>query len=137
MKRNVCILFNISFLHPAESVNLKNNHSSHQFFFKCLLNIHFQVESLQSGISLTCSNTLREKCPYSEFLWSLFSSIRTEYGDILCISPYSVRMRENTDQKNSEYEHFSHSDGVLFIEVPQYFIGKISQKYSSNSEAVA
>ena len=26
--------------------------------------------------------------------------------EILCLSPYSVRMRENTDQKNSEYEHF-------------------------------
>ena len=26
------------------------------------------------------------------------------------ISPYSFRMRENTDQKNSEYGHFSRSD---------------------------
>ena len=34
------------------------------------------------------------------FFWSVFSRIRTEYGDILCISPYSVRVRENTDQKN-------------------------------------
>ena len=25
------------------------------------------------------------------------------------ISPYSVRMRENTDQNNSEYGHFLHS----------------------------
>ena len=29
------------------------------------------------------------------FFWSVFSRIRTEYG----ISPYSVRMRKNTDQK--------------------------------------
>ena len=30
--------------------------------------------------------------------------------------PYSVRMREYTDQKNSEYEHFSRSDAVrLYI----------------------
>ena len=28
---------------------------------------------------------------------------------ILRISPYSVRMRENADQNNSEYGHFSHS----------------------------
>ena len=28
---------------------------------------------------------------------------------ILCISPYSIRMRENTDQNNSEYEHFLRS----------------------------
>ena len=36
------------------------------------------------------------------YFWSVFSRIRTEYGGILRIlriSPYSVRMRENTDQK--------------------------------------
>ena len=46
------------------------------------------------------------------FFWSVFSCIRTEYGDLLrksCIrteygdllrkSPYSVRIQENTDQK--------------------------------------
>ena len=32
-------------------------------------------------------SSLREKCPYSEFFWSVFSRIWT-------ISPYSVRMRE-------------------------------------------
>ena len=31
--------------------------------------------------------------------WSVFSRIRTEYGEILRISPYSVRMWENTDQE--------------------------------------
>ena len=49
---------------------------------------------------------LRKKCPYSELFWSAFSRIRTEYEGILCISPYSVRMRENEDQNNSEYGHF-------------------------------
>ena len=53
--------------------------------------------------------TLREKCPYLDFFWSVFSQIRTEYGEILQISPYSVRMRETTDQKNFEHGHFSHS----------------------------
>ena len=43
--------------------------------------------------------TLREKCQIRGNFWSLFSLIRTEYGEILCISPYSVRMRESTDQK--------------------------------------
>ena len=43
--------------------------------------------------------TLREKCQIRSNFWSLFSLIRTEYGEILCISPYSVRMRESTDQK--------------------------------------
>ena len=32
------------------------------------------------------------------FFWSVFSRIRTEYEEIL-ISPYLVRMQENTDQK--------------------------------------
>ena len=55
------------------------------------------------------TSTLREKCPYSEFFWSLLFRIRTEHRD----SPYSVQMRENTDQKNSEYEHFSGSAIVV------------------------
>ena len=37
--------------------------------------------------------------------WSVFSRIWTGYGEIRSISPYSVRMRENTDQNNSEYGH--------------------------------
>ena len=35
---------------------------------------------------------------------------------ILRISPYSVRMQENTDQKNSVFGHFSRSE--LFQKVP-------------------
>ena len=33
------------------------------------------------------------------FFWSVFSHIRTECGDLFGKSPYSVRIRENTDQK--------------------------------------
>ena len=51
---------------------------------------------------------LREKYRYSEFFWSVFS--RIEYGEIRRISSYSDRMRENTDQKNSDNRHFSRSD---------------------------
>ena len=46
--------------------------------------------------------SLRKKCPYSELFWSVFSRIRTEFGEILRISPYSVQMRENADQNNFE-----------------------------------
>ena len=35
--------------------------------------------------------TLHEKCPHSAFFWSVFSRIWTEYGEIICISPYSVQ----------------------------------------------
>ena len=47
-------------------------------------------------------HTLPEKYPYSELFWSAFSRIRTEYGELQSISPYSVRMRENADQNKSE-----------------------------------
>ena len=40
----------------------------------------------------------------------IFSCIHTEYGEILHISPYSVRTWENMDQNNSEYGHFLPSD---------------------------
>ena len=43
------------------------------------------------------------------FFWSVFSRIPTEYGEIRRISSYSVRMWENTDQKNSVFRHFSRS----------------------------
>ena len=62
--------------------------------------------------------SLRKKCPYTEIFWSAFSHIRTKHGEIRSISPYSLRMRENLDQNNSEYGHFSRS--VWFLS------GKIS-----------
>ena len=51
--------------------------------------------------------SLRKKNSYSEFFWSMFSRTRAEYGEILRIFFYSIRMRENTRQKNSEYGHYS------------------------------
>ena len=44
-----------------------------------------------------------KKCPYSGFFWSVFYCIRVTRS----ISPYSFQMRENKDQKNPEYGHFS------------------------------
>ena len=86
-----------------------------------LLNVEKSGESFETFVShilrpfskwfiiylLSQNFTLRKKCPYSELFWSAFSRIRTEYGEILRISPYSVQMRENPDQNNSEYGHFS------------------------------
>ena len=60
---------------------------------------------------------LRKKCPYLQLFWSVFSRIWTEYGEVLRISPYSVRMRENTDQNNSEYEYFLRS--VVITHLPR------------------
>ena len=76
----------------------------------------FQVKSLKLSLSY-CSRYLRllivfvilwtlllqrcsllEKCPYFEFFLSVFSRIRSKQGEIPCISPYSARMWENTEQ---------------------------------------
>ena len=46
------------------------------------------------------------------FFWTVFFRIRTEYEEIVCITLYSVRMQENTDQKNSEYGPFSRSEKI-------------------------
>ena len=43
--------------------------------------------------------TLRKKCPYSEFFWSVFYRSRTEYGDLFRKSPYSFRMRKKGPEK--------------------------------------
>ena len=53
--------------------------------------------------------TRRKKCPYLELFWPALSHIQKEYEEIRNISPYSVRMRENADQNNFEYEQFSRS----------------------------
>ena len=53
--------------------------------------------------------TMRKKCPYLSFFWSVFSRIQTEYGETRSISPYAVQMRKNTDQNNSKQRHFSPS----------------------------
>ena len=52
------------------------------------------LETLNSLVKLL---TLLEKCSYAEFFWSVFSRIWTQYGEI----------QGKTDQKNSEYGHFS------------------------------
>ena len=51
--------------------------------------------------SLKSKRSLREKCQYSEFFWTVFPCTLTD-----CISPYLVRMWVNMDQENSEYGNF-------------------------------
>ena len=58
-----------------------------------------------------------KKCPYLVFFWSVFSRILTKYREILCISLYSLQMRENTDQENTEYGHFSRGVSSGFFAV--------------------
>ena len=42
-----------------------------------------------------CEKSIKIK----SFFWSIFCRIWTEYGDLLNKSPYSIQIRENTDQK--------------------------------------
>ena len=84
-----------------------------EFCSRIFWNKHFFLVSSQEyfrgKLFSQSSATLRKKCPYSELLWLVSSRIRTGYGEIFSISPYSVRMRENTNQNNPEYGHFSRS----------------------------
>ena len=58
------------------------------------------VNSFRTNVSLS----LRKKCLYSEFFWSVFSHIRTEYGDLLDqYGPFlcSVYLKETVVQNGS------------------------------------
>ena len=50
--------------------------------------------------------TLREKCLYSEFFWSIFSCIWSKYGEILRTPPHSVQMREIQTRKTPNTDNF-------------------------------
>ena len=60
-------------------------------------------------MTLVGKTQLGKKCPYSQFFWSVFNPIQTEYGGIRSIYAYSVQMRESTDQKGSKWGEFSGS----------------------------
>ena len=98
---------------PVE-FNLKETCSQKCFFFSItsIVQVRYisrRLFALDVFVAINVSLrrlTLREKCPYSVLFWSVFSHIRTKHEEILRISPYSVRIRENTDQNNSEYGQF-------------------------------
>ena len=55
------------------------------------------------------------------FFWSVFPRIRTEYGEVRSVSPYSVRMRENTDKKKlCIWTLFRQCQGLLLELVPVF-----------------
>ena len=88
-------------LYQSNSITRK---VSHAFLLRNYTSIYFCLNSI-----------LRENCPYSEFFWPVILRIRTECGEIRSIFSYSVRMRENKDQKNSEQGHFSRSAKVTDV----------------------
>ena len=88
----------------------------------------FQVHSIMLWTERV---TLREKCPYSEFFWSLLSRIRREYVEIPLISLYSVPMRENKDQKNSQNLHHSRSYLIFILACFSNIDRKIKNQFPS------
>ena len=77
------VSFNREGLPSALSLNFTIYEKGHPLFKMCFHKLVDCVKSVQ----------------IRSFFWSVFFRIRTEYGEIRSISPYSVRMRENTDQK--------------------------------------
>ena len=96
-------MFLIYFIAKSKNSFLK---TSLMWMFLSVLSTLFSV--------LFGTNTAKKVSVFGVF-WSVFSRIRTENGEILPISPYSVRMRENADPKNSEYGHFLHSEMLCIL----------------------
>ena len=70
---------------------------------KLLSILKLDLKNLASNSFENIETPLHKKCPRSEFSGPAFSRIRTYYGEVWNISPYSVRFGKNKDQKNSEY----------------------------------
>ena len=93
---------------------------------------------LSSVVLLRLYNNLKSIQIWS-FFWSVFSRIRSEYGKILGVSPYSVRKRENTDQKKlrtwtifTQYPPFPRTffewiymNNFKMVVSENFFVGKI------------
>ena len=111
------VMFLIAHVDYTQSCFILSNHIKSNILqlscqYYCLV-ISMPIFQISKKAYLTVQQSLREKCSYSELFWSVFFPIQTEYGEIRNISPYSVRMRENADRKNSEYVHFSRSPFLL------------------------
>ena len=55
---------------------------------------------------ITVVNHCVKSVKIRSFFWSVFSRIRTEYGENRSISPYSGRIRENSHQKTPYLDTF-------------------------------
>ena len=104
---------------PAEPYLEPSRTSAMEFFWE---NIWRLFGDIRQGSNKLL--TLRKKGPYSEFFESTFSRIRTEYGDLLGKSPYSVRMWKNRDKKNSEQGFFLRSVACLITTVTCLFYNR-------------
>ena len=99
-RKTISWTFSIFYIAWDQPQNKKHLH----IYNGCSWTWHYVITLL--ALPSLCQLTLPEKCPYWEIFWSVCSHIRTEYGNLLSESPYSVRIRKNTDQKNSAYRYF-------------------------------
>ena len=63
-----------------------------------LTKTRIRVQDISSDIKMLMKHCVRS-VQIRSFLWSVFSYIWTEYGDLLRKSSYSLQTQENTDQK--------------------------------------
>ena len=100
--------FNYNFkqcINPICSGSLEVEAVSH-FFLHCdyLYYLYFSALSLLTlqileKLFLMNSNHCVNSVQIRSFVWSVFSCILTEYGDLLCKSSYSVQIKKNTEQQ--------------------------------------
>ena len=65
-----------------------------------LADLFFHVDTSQKISSIAqWSSHCEKSVQIRSYFWSVFSCIRTEYGDLRSKSPYSVRIQGNTGQK--------------------------------------
>ena len=64
-----------------------------------LLLLLTETNLLTANLLLCLNSHCMKSVQILSFFWSVFFCIRTEYGEIRSISPYSARMWENTEQK--------------------------------------
>ena len=68
-------------------------------------------------IKVLVTVTVREKSPNTVIFWFIFSCIRSEYGDLLCKSLYSIRIQEMRIRENSVFGHFLCSETISLFEL--------------------
>ena len=59
--------------------------------------------SLNKFVRDVAKSTRREIYANLDFFRSLFSCIRSEYGELLCKSSYLIEIRKNTDQDKLQF----------------------------------
>ena len=83
---------------PAFGMNTEKYDQESKFWKQLIVDRYRGFWNFLQICLIDFPNSLHENCLYSEFFWSVFSRIRTEYGNILRISPHLWVW--NTHRKN-------------------------------------